>query len=230
MTLGSGDKKKVIFLCVLGALALYLVYSNLIAGPSVPQDSAPRAGAAAPPPNVAPQEAPGPKRAVANRGRSEEWLPVLRSKRPEERKDPRTIDPTLKLDLLAKVQTVDAAGGLRNLFQFGPPPASAAVKPTGPETSVWVAIGPRPIPPPAPPPPPPPPPPITLKFYGIATVRADGKKTAYFLDGDDILKAAEGDILKRRYKVLRIGPNSVLVEDTEAKRQQSVPLAEEAQS
>ena len=229
MTLGAGDKKKVIFLCVLGALALYLVYSNVIAGPSVPQDSAPRASAA-PPPNVAPQEAPGPKRAPANRGRSEEWLPVLRSKRAEERRDPRGIDPTLKLDLLAKVQVVEVAGGVRNLFQFGPPPATAAVKPSGPETSVWVAIGPRPIPPPAPPPPPPPPPPSTLKFYGIATVRADGKKTAYFLDGDDILKAAEGDILKRRYKVLRIGPNSVLVEDTEAKRQQSVPLAEEAQS
>ena len=51
-----------------------------------------------------------------------------------------------------------------------------------------------------------------------------------FLDGDEILYAAEGDTLKRRYKVIRIMPTSVLMEDTESKHQQPLPLVEESQS
>jgi hypothetical protein len=70
---------------------------------------------------------------------------------------------------------------------------------------------------------------VPLKFYGYATFRRNGRKTAYFLDGDDIVIAAEGDVVKRRYRIVRIGPTSVTVEDTDAKRQQTVPLVEEAQ-
>ena len=77
--------------------------------------------------------------------------------------------------------------------------------------------------PPAPVPPP-------YKFYGYSTSRNNGKRTAYFLDGEDILLATEGDTLRRRYKVLRISPNSVTVEDLDAKKQVSVPLVEESQS
>jgi len=81
--------------------------------------------------------------------------------------------------------------------------------------------------PPAPPPPPPPPPPITLKFYGYSTAKDSGKKTAYLLDGEEIYLASEGDTLKRRYRIVRIATNSILIEDLDAKRQQSVPLTEE---
>ena len=149
---------------------------------------------------------------------------------PEDRIDPRTIDPTLRLDLFAKVQGVELAGGSRNLFQFStPPPPKPVELPKGKEpkilpkqlVSVAAPVG---------PPQPPPPPPITFKFYGFSSVRGNGRKTAYFLDGDEILSASEGDVLKRRYKVLKIGPSSVLVEDTDAKRQQSLPLVEESQS
>jgi len=69
---------------------------------------------------------------------------------------------------------------------------------------------------------------LSLKYYGISTVRNDGRKAAYFLDGEDILIASEGETLKRRYKLLRISASSVLLEDTESKRQQSVPLTPEA--
>ena len=70
--------------------------------------------------------------------------------------------------------------------------------------------------------------PITLKYYGYSTARANGKKQAFFLDGDDILVAGEGDTVKRRYRVVRIGVNSVVMEDVDSKRQQPVALAEEA--
>jgi hypothetical protein len=159
----------------------------------------------------------------ASRGHNEEFHPVLHSKRPEDRIDPMTIDPILRLDLLAKVQGVEPAGGSRNLFQYGPPPVKAeALK--GPEPKVI----PQPVVPvtdvakPAPPPPP-----ITLKYYGFSTARNNGRKVAFFLDGDEISVAGEGETVKKRYRVVHIGVNSVLMEDTESKRQQSLPLAEE---
>jgi hypothetical protein len=232
MTLGTGDKKKVILLAVLGIAAAYMVYDNLIAGPSVPTPvaSSPKNGAL-PPPTIAapaaPDQAPAPQRARASRGRSDEFHPILRSKRVDERIDPTNVDPTLRLDLLAHVQSAAVAGGNRNLFQFSTPPPKEVPKPTGPEPIVFV--GPLQPPPPPPPPPPAPPPPITIRFYGFSTA-VTGKKTAYFLDGEDILLGREGDTLKRRYKVVRIMPTAVLIEDTDAKRQQTVPLTEEAQS
>jgi endonuclease YncB( thermonuclease family) len=74
---------------------------------------------------------------------------------------------------------------------------------------------------------PPPPPPIALKYYGFSTARNNGRKVAFFLDGDEISVAGEGETVKKRYRVVRIGVNSVLMEDTESKRQQSLPLTEE---
>src|ERR1035438_7911270 len=82
------------------------------------------------------------------------------------------------------------------------------------------------------PPPPPdpstvPPPPIPLKYYGFCTERTNGKKTAYFLDNDEIIQATEGTTLKGRYRVVRIGLNVVVMEDTQSKRQQNLPLEPE---
>src|ERR1022692_1889198 len=73
--------------------------------------------------------------------------------------------------------------------------------------------------PPGPPPAPPPPqaPPITLKYYGYSSARGDNRKHAFFLDGEDILVAAEGETVKKRYRVVRIGVNSVVMEDTQFK-------------
>jgi hypothetical protein len=233
MKLGADDKKKVVLLGVLGLAALYLVYTNLLAGPETSSSApVPRPGqqTASIPMAGAQGGSDAAKKRPAAAGRKDAFPPVLRSKRQEERIDPSAVDPTLKLDLLAKVQEIGPAGGTRNLFQMGPPPPKEAETPKGPEPTVFVAQGPKPPPPPPGPKPEPPPPPIPLKFYGFSTIRDNGKKTAYFLDGEDILIAAEGDTVKRRYKVVRIAPTSVLMEDTESKRQQTVPLAEEAQS
>ncbi len=232
MTIGTQDKKKLGFLAVLGLIAAYTVYANLLSGPDIPRDSSagsrPAASSAAP--EAAPIQQSAPPRPAASRARSEEFHPVLHSKRAEERLDPKTIDPTLRLDLFAKVQAVELAGGSRNLFQFSvAPPPKPVEMPKGKEPkivprqviSVTGPAGPGASPPP---------PPITLKFYGFSTTAKGGKRTAYFLDGDEILSASEGDVLKRRYKVVKIGPTSVVVEDTAGKRQQSVPLVEESQS
>ena len=237
MKLGANEPKKVVMLGLLGLVAVYLVYSNVFSGPSTPSVATSTPKRAADVPAVPAVSAPAESaqstapRAAAGRGRSDEFHPVLHSKRPEDRIDATKVDPTLRRDLLAKLQAVPVLGGGRNLFQFGQPPVKEL--PKGPEPKVplrpltTVAANAANSDPPKPPGPPPPPP-INLKYYGYSSVRAGGGKTAFFLDGEDILVAKEGDTLKRRYRLLRIGVNSVVMEDTESNRQQTIPLAEEA--
>jgi hypothetical protein len=138
-----------------------------------------------------------------------------------------TVDPTLRTDLLAKVQAVTFQGGERNLFQFG-----AAPLPKTPETKIIPKPA-GPAPPAAGPKPPDTPakpaaPPIPLKFYGYASQTKPIQRRAFFLDGDEIIMASEGELIKKRYKVVRIGINSVVVEDVEYKNQQTLPLEEQA--
>jgi len=212
-----------------------LFHDHVLAGPSstapsrpsqpAAQKSSKRGPVVGDGPDAEPQAAP--RRAASASRSSEEFRPSLKPKRPEDRVDLTSYDPTLRLDLLAKVQAVNIEGGRRNLFQVGTPPLP-------PEPTVPVKQGTQvaqmgPQPPPAPPQPPPPPqaPPITLKYYGYSSARGDNHKRAFFLDGDDILVGAEGDVVKKRYRVVRIGVNSVVMEDTQFKHEQTLPLQEE---
>jgi hypothetical protein len=81
---------------------------------------------------------------------------------------------------------------------------------------------------PAPPPVPqgpPPPPPINLKFFGFANKPGEPKKI-FLSQGEDVFIAGEGDIVDRRYKILRITPVSVEVEDVLNNNRQSIPLTQ----
>jgi hypothetical protein len=223
-----------------------MVYSNLFSGPSNRTPPQPASNGRAAAPNAeadagrsgtqapgAPAQAVAPDVRRANpsaRPKGEEFHPALRSRRKEDQVDVFTVDPTLRLELLAKVQDVKPDGGQRNLFQFG------AIQPavfTGPDTVIKPVLKYGPFPkPPEPPPvvaaPPPPPPPIPYKYYGLSTKRVDGKKTAFFLDGEEIILAPEGYVIKKRYRVVRIGATSVLMEDVDSKHQQSLPYIDDA--
>lgn len=161
----------------------------------------------------------------ASKGGSGEWRPSLKIKNIE----PSSIDPTLRLDLLAKLKTVGVDTGSRSLFEIGAAPAAAISK----KEPGKIAIA-RPVYGPQPPPPvvipaEPKAPPIPLKFYGFVNKSKVGDKRAFFLDGDEIVIAAEGDMVKKRYKIVRIGINSAVVEDTQFKsnNQQTLPLEAE---
>ena len=73
------------------------------------------------------------------------------------------------------------------------------------------------------PPPPPPPPPINLKFFGFASKPGEAKKI-FLSEGEDVFIAAEGEVVNRHYKVLRISPTSVEIEDVLNNNRQSIPL------
>jgi hypothetical protein len=222
----GAEPKKIAILAILLLAAAYLLYSNLSSSPEgPPRASHPPVSDVQPPPGAAVPSTVN-SRTESSRRNSQEFRPSFKHKGGI---DPNTIDPKLRLDLLAKVQAIEAGPAQRNLFQFG---AAVPVLPPGmkerkitPGPTVAIAAGGTD---PGGPPPPPPPPPINLKYYGYTSKRADGLKRAFFLDGDDIFVAAEGDLIKKRYRVVHIGTNSAEVEDTQFNHKQPLPLAEEA--
>jgi hypothetical protein len=126
------------------------------------------------------------------------------------------LDPTLRMEAMLVTESLVYSGSGRNIFSASSMPVDipkpiVPVRPKGP-----------PLPPP-PPPGPPPPPPIDLKFFGTATA-ADGKRSAFLLHGEDVFLASDGDIVQRRYKVISISANSVLVEDMGNNNRQTLPL------
>jgi hypothetical protein len=128
---------------------------------------------------------------------------------------PASLDPTLHLDLLKSSEQTKYAGTGRNIFRvFVEPP-----KPVAPVvTNTQVANN--------TPPPPPPPPPSNLRFYGFATSRPDGAKRIFLTKNEDVFIASEGDIVDRRYKVVRISPSAVEILDVLSNNKESIPLSQ----
>ena len=125
-----------------------------------------------------------------------------------------SLDPSLRTDLLKISEETKYEGTGRNIFRvFVDIPKPIA--PVTPEPDV-VATGPAL---------PPPPPPIELKFYGYATPTG-GTRRIFLAQGEDVFIAREGDIVDRRYKVVRISPTSVEILDVLSNNRQSIPLTQ----
>ena len=123
------------------------------------------------------------------------------------------LDPTLHPEIMRQAESLEYTGHGRNIFsQFSAPPEIP--KPVAPIRQAAVDTG---------PPPPPPPPPINLGFYGYAAEKT-GQKQVFLLKGDDIFIASEGDVVDRRYRVVKINPVSVQVEDIPYHNTQTLPL------
>lgn len=123
------------------------------------------------------------------------------------------LDPTLHPELMKQAESLEYSGRGRNIFSLNSAPVEIP-KPTAPVRPVAVNTG---------PPPPPPPPPINLGFYGYAAEKG-GQRQVFLLKGDDIFIASEGDVVDRRYRVGKIGPASVQVEDIPYHNTQTLPL------
>jgi len=123
------------------------------------------------------------------------------------------LDPRLQLALLqaSEQRTYDA--GKRNIFQTAeeqtpviPQPKNPARPNPGPQVE-------------------PGPPPIALKFFGFANVPGEPKKV-FLSSGDEVFIGAEGDIVDRRYKIVKIGTASVEIEDMLNNNRQTIPLSQ----
>lgn len=199
MQLGLENKKKTIWAAALGGIAVVIVVYQFLPfffGSSSSPDS--NAQAAAP---VAPHVT------VAHHG----------SKARHKERD-ESLDPTLRLDLLAAAEQTRYEGSGRNIFVSQADPVVIPT-PMGPghtdsatKVETWH------------PPTPPPPTPIPLKFFGFAN-RPGEPRRIFLSEGEDVFVAGEGEIVDRRYKVIRITPNSVEMQDVvNSGPPQSIPL------
>ena len=172
---------------VLGVIALIVCAYELIpliAGPSSSDSSAQASSPAAPHPAT-------PKAGGKHSGKAAK-------KTAEE-----NLDPTLRLDLLAAAEKTEYQGAGRNIFVSQkeevviPQPVAP---PVVDQTPAYVAPQPQP------------PPPIPLKFYGFANSPGEPRKV-FLKNGEDVFVAGEGEIVDRRYKVIRITATSVEIQD-----------------
>jgi hypothetical protein len=124
-----------------------------------------------------------------------------------------TLDPTLHTDILLASQRIEYTGGKRNIFKMEEAPVK--VEPIGP-VRTQTPQPPQPNVPPAPPP-------IPLKFYGFSN-RAGEPKKAFLQNGENTFVAVEGDVVDRRYKIVKITNTFVVVEDVLNNNQQKIDL------
>jgi hypothetical protein len=199
MRIGTEDKKKLGVLGVVGVLGIAAagwIYSQL-ATPDAPP-------AAAPVVVTGQTAAPTAKKPVGSAAKN---LGTTSAQ----------LDPTLRMGPMLVTESLVYSGSGRNIFSMTSVPIDipkpiAAVRPKGPVVPVYT-----------PPPGPPPPPPIDLKFFGTAT-SADGKRRAFLLKGEDVFLASDGDIVQRRYRIVTVSANSILVEDMANNNRQTLPL------
>ena len=123
------------------------------------------------------------------------------------------LDPTLRLDLLAASEQTSYKGTGRNIFKPQPEPVIAKI-PQEQKPILDYTV-----------PKPPPPPPINMKFFGFANKPGEPKRV-FLAQGDDVFIAGEGEIVNRRYRVVRISPASVEVEDVLTNHSENIPLTQ----
>lgn len=206
-------KGKLLALVILVPLCAWLVYRNMIspASPNVSASLPQGASAAA-------KSAEGQK--TNSRGSaSVPGTPRNARKERNQTMSPQELaamDPTLRLDLLEQSRQVKYEGASRNIFELytpPPPPQPAAARPTSAPVTPQAA-GPAPVN-------------IPWKFYGVAVRPGSYQKKAFLTNGEEIFIGEEGSLIAKRYKIVRIGVNSIELEDTQSKQNRQLPLQEE---
>ena len=231
MKIGA-EPNKVILLAVVSVIAAYTVYSQLFSGP--PRPPAPRPSSTAAPAKA--RNRPQQKRSASSRtvSRGGNFRPRFGQGADDEPLDPMVVDPTIRIDLWAAVKAVEFEGVERDLFRFGErrkkvvaPPDSDKVaeaqkrlRESQRARQAKAAAGKTPRKPGRKAPP------ISFRYYGFANEPGNSRKRAFLLDGEDILIGGEGDVFKKRYKIIRIGLNSIVVEDLDFNDQQTLKLIE----
>ena len=206
MRLGTENKKTVILAAVLGVVAvLMMVYEFMPTSATIASTGTTSIGAASPT-SVLPHST----------GRRTAGSAASKKERA-----PQSLDPTLQLRQLEAIEQIKYEGSGRNIFtataepEIPKPVAPGVVGGNGPNDSKLYQA-----------PAATPPPPIPLKFFGFANQPGEPKKV-FLSKGDDVFIAGEGEIVDRRYKVVRISPTSVEIQDVVGSGPpQSVPLTQ----
>lgn len=122
-------------------------------------------------------------------------------------------DPSLRVDLLTHIQTSEYKGQHRNIFSEEPvPPPPSVIAAQKAAQNIPVA--------------PPPPPPLTVPatFYGIVTDPGTGQRRACFSNTDSVYILPEGGTLLNQFRVVKIGNNTVDLEEISSGRSTTLTL------
>jgi hypothetical protein len=135
-------------------------------------------------------------------------------------KAPQSLDPTLQLQQLAVIEQIKYEGSGRNIFVSQaetvviPTPVAPGTAGGAADTKIYTA------------PAAPAQTPIPLKFFGFASHPGEPKKI-FLSKGDDVFIAGDGEIIDRRYKVVKISTASVDIQDVVGSGPpQSIPLTQ----
>ena len=204
MQLGIENRKKTIAAAALGVVAVLIVAYQLVPSSSTVASTATPA-ITGPLPSTTSSARP----AARHRAKSA----PAKKERP-----PQSLDPTLHLQQLAATEQIKYEGSGRNIFvsqaevEIPKPLAPGQKGPTDQRLFQIPAVA--------------PPPPIPLKFFGFASHPGEAKRI-FLSKGDDVFIAGEGEIVDRRYKVLRISPTSVEIQDVVGSGPpQNIPLTQ----
>jgi len=203
--LGLENKKKTMWAAILGVVALAVFAYEVI--PFFTESSSPTSSAQAAAPTLSHTPSPRPAgKAALKLGK---------------RSKVDSLDPTLRLDLLASAERMQYEGNGRNIFVSQAEdvviPTPLARGNTDPQQSDEDEYR-LPTPPAALP--------IPLKFSGFASSPGEPKKIFLKL-GEDVFVAGEGEIVDRRYKVIRILNTAVEIQDVvNSGPAQTIPLTQ----
>ena len=203
MKLGTENRKQIIVAAVLGVVLLLVVayefmpYSSTIAS-------------TAPAPTADPLTVP----TLPARPAGRHAAPVKAKKEVPAQ----SLDPTLQLKLLAATEAIEYKGLGRNIFvsQQEDVKIPTVIGQAATDQKKADDLYHPPSQPVAAP--------IPLKFFGFASRPGEPKKI-FLIKGDDTFIAGEGEIVDRRYKVVKISPTSVDIQDVVGSGPpQSIPL------
>jgi hypothetical protein len=204
--LGTENRKQMIAAAALGVLLLLIVAYEFMPSSSTIASTAPATTSVATDPLATPAiTRPAARRAPA----------PAKKERPAQ-----SLDPTLHLKLLAASEDIKYEGSGRNIFVSQaesvviPAVGASAVTDHGKNDAAWRLPG------------PPAATPIPLKYFGLSNKPGEPKRV-FLVKGDDVFIAGEGEIVDRRYKVVRITPTSVDIQDVVGSGPaQTIPLTQ----
>ena len=203
MKLGTENKKTMILAAVLGVVAILTIVYELVPASSTIASTGVTTGGSAVSSSLLPH--PRAHRRAGTASAQKERVPE-------------SLDPTLQLQQLAAIEQIKYEGSGRNIFvsqaetEIPKPIAPGQTGPNEPKT--WQ------------PPAATAPPPIPLKFFGFSNQPGEPKKV-FLSKGEDVFIAGEGEIIDRRYKVVRISPTSVEIQDVVGSGPpQNIPLTQ----
>jgi hypothetical protein len=204
--LGAENRRNLILAIVLGGVAILAIAYQFIPSSSTVAATGTAAGTPVSPVSALTHSAAAHHGSGSGAGKKE--------------RPPQSLDPTLHLLQLNATEQIKYEGTGRNIFisqaedvVIPKAVSNGTTDKPGEEKVMQIQ-------------PPPPPLPIPLKFFGFANQPGEPKKV-FLIKGEDTFIAGEGEIVDRRYKVVRISPTSVDIQDVVGSGPpQSIPLTQ----